>query len=252
MRGRRTTKCDRPPHEAGLTLIEVLIAVSLVSLLSTGMLMAIRTGLTALEKTNARLMANRKSVGAQRILEQQIAGFMPLAADCVAAPGAPAQRIPFFQGEPQSMRFVSSYSLEEAHRGAPRVVEFQVIPGADNRGARLVVNEHLYAGPRGAGLFCLGRALDPIYGMAPRFPPIQIGPRSFVLADRLAGCRFWFRQSLPAPLPERWLERWALPEWPTAIRVEMVPLEQDRSRIPLLPLTVPLRAQKDPAVQYVN
>jgi general secretion pathway protein J len=132
------------------------------------------------------------------------------------------------------------------------VVEFQVIPGADNRGVRLVVNEHLYVGPRGAGLFCLGRAPDPVYGTAPRFPPIEIGPRSFVLADRLAGCRFWFRQSLAAPILERWLERWVLPEWPTAIRVEMVPLEQDRSRIPLLPLTVPLRAQKFPMLQYVN
>jgi hypothetical protein len=73
-----------------------------------------------------------------------------------------------------------------------------------------------------------------------------------VLADRLAGCRFWFRQSLPAPIQERWQERWVLPEWPTAIRVEMVPLALDRSRIPLLSLTVPLRAQKDPTVQYVN
>jgi general secretion pathway protein J len=242
----------RTASQSGLTLIEVLVAVSLVSLLSVGILMAIRTGLQAMEKTNARLLANRRAVGAQRILEQQIAGFLPVPADCVPAPGAPPQRILFFQGEPQSMRFVSTYSLEEAHRGAPRILEFQVIPGADNQGVRLVVNEHLYVGPRGAGLFCLGRGPEPLLGIVPRFPPIQIGPRSFVLADRLAACRFWFRQALPPPLFERWDQRWLRPEWPTAIRVELLPLAPAPSRVPLLSLTVPLRAQKDPGTEYVN
>lgn len=245
MTGRRSSR-------AGLTLMEVLIAVSLVSLLSVGILMAIRTGLNAMGKTNARLMANRRSIGAQRVLEQQVAGFMPVLADCAAAPDQPFARIPFFQGEPQSMRFVSAYSLEEANRGAPRVLEFQVIPGANNQGVRLVVNEHPYIGPRSAGLYCLGRGPDPVAGMAARFPPIQIGPRSFVLADRLAACRFFFRQAMPPPLFERWEERWIRPGWPSAIRVEMLPLERDPSKVPLVSLTIPLRAQKDPTIQYVN
>ncbi len=242
----------RHDAQAGLTLMEVLIAVSLVSLLSMGILMAMRTGLNAMEKTNSRLMANRRSIGAQRVLEQQIAGFMPIQADCAAAPNRPPARMPFFQGEPQSMRFVSTYSLEEASRGLPHVLEFQVIPGANNQGVRLVVNEHLYVGPRSAGLFCLGRGPDPVAGVAPRFPPIEIGPRSFVLADRLAACRFSFRQTLPPPLLERWEARWIRLEWPTAVRVELLPLEHDPSKVPLVSLTVPLRAQKDLTLQYVN
>ena len=236
-----------------MTLIEVLIAVSLVSLLSVAILMAIRTGLNAMQKTNSRLMDNRKSVGAQRVLEQQFAGFMPVFADCVPAPGAPPTRIPFFQGEPQSMRFVSSYSLEEANRGFPQILEFQVIPGANGEGVRLVVNEHLYTGPRGAGMFCLGRAMDPVArGMVPRFPPILPGPRSFVLADRLAACRFVFRRVMPPPIMEQWEPRWVRQEWPSAIRVEMIPLQRESSRIPQMSLTVPLRAQKDPEFQYAN
>jgi general secretion pathway protein J len=206
-----------------------------------------------MQKTNARLMSNRKSLGAQRVLEQQIAGFMPVPADCAAGPETRPARLPFFQGEPQSMRFVSSYSLEEANRGLPRVLEFQVIPGERNQGVRLVVNEHLYVGPRGAGMFCLGLAPDPLGGgMVPRFPPIQTGPRSFVLADRLAACVFAFRYTPPPPAMDVWTPRWVRKEWPTAIRVEMIPLEATPSKIPLLSLTVPLRAQKDPEFQYVN
>lgn len=235
-----------------MTLIEVLIAVTLVSLLSVGILMAIRTGINAMGKTNARLMANRKSVGAQMVLEQQIAGFMPVVADCVSAPDR-TTRIPFFQGEPQSMRFVSTFSLDEGSRGAPRLLEFQVIAGANNEGVRLVVNEHLNVGPRSAGQYCLGRVADPLTGvMAPAFPPIQIGPGSFVLADRLASCNFSYREPMPAPVLERWNARWVRKEWPTAIRIEMVPLENNPGKVPLVSLTVPLRAQKDPGLEYVN
>ena len=52
-----------------------------------------------------------------------------------------------FQGDPQTMRFVSSYSLTEAARGLPRLLEYQVIPGEDGNSVRLVVNEIVYTGP---------------------------------------------------------------------------------------------------------
>ncbi|MBL8235281.1 MAG: homocysteine S-methyltransferase family protein, partial [Bryobacterales bacterium] len=123
---------------AGVTLLELLIAVTLLSLLVAGVLTAMRAGLTALSRTNARVIANRKAVGAQRILEQQLAGFMPVIAECNAAGGqGPFTRVPFFQGETQTMRFVSTYSLGDASRGVPRILEFQVIPGENEAGVRL-------------------------------------------------------------------------------------------------------------------
>jgi len=60
----------RSVRQRGLTLMEVLIAVSLVGLMSIGILMSIRMGLNAMDKTNKRLMANRRLLGAQRILER--------------------------------------------------------------------------------------------------------------------------------------------------------------------------------------
>src|SRR5437588_9626842 len=89
-------------HESGLTLMEVLIAVSLLSLLSVGMMIALRVGLSATAKANARLMDDRRVAGTQRILEQEIAGFMPIKAACGSAGEAPGSVVQFFQGEQQS------------------------------------------------------------------------------------------------------------------------------------------------------
>jgi type II secretory pathway component PulJ len=237
---------------AGVTLLELIIAISLLSLLSLGILTALRVGVNGMVKANARLMDNRRMAGAQRILEDQIAGFMPVVADCVPeVADRPAARLPFFQGEPQSMRFVSSYSLGEGWRGFAQVLEFQITPGAAGEGVRLIVNEHAYTGSLSAGAFCLGTVLDEEAGLqAPQFRPIVAGPRSFVLADRLASCRFSFRQTLPAPAGERWVERWIFSAWPSAVRVEMVPLEADRARIQPLSLIAPVRVNAQPGAGY--
>ena len=240
-------------RQSGFTLIEVMISVTLVSLLAVGMMVAMRVGLNAMTKADAKLMLNRRVVGAQRVLEQQVAGLMPVTADCRPDPDAPPTRIPFFQGEAQSMRFASSYSLQQASRGLPMMIEFQVIPGEDNLGVRLVVNEFLYTGPRGAGATCIGLAPDPLAGgMAPRFLPIQPGPGSFVLDDKLASCSFSFRDPQPPPQPPRWVVRWAKPYLPDAIRIQMAPLKPDPARLEPVTLTIPVRVTRLPLEQYDN
>jgi len=240
-------------QRAGFTLIEVLISVTLVSLLSVGMMVAMRVGLTAMSKADSKLMLNRREVGAQRILEQQIAGLMPVTADCAPGPDSPPTRIPYFQGEEQSMRFASTYSLQQAARGLPMMLEFQVIPGDQGQGVRLIVNEFLYSGPRAAGASCIGLAPDPVAGgMAPRFAPIQIGSGSFVLADKLAVCRFTFRDPLPVDKPPRWVARWAKPYLPDAIRVDMAPFAPDPGRLQPMALTIPVHVTRLPLEPYDN
>lgn len=240
-------------NRRGVTLLELLLAITLLSLLTTGVLLAMRVGFNGMRMTNDRLLEGRRVLSVQRILEQQIAGLMPVLADCLAAPNQPPFRRPFFQGEPQSMRFVSSYSLGEAGRGYPRILEFQVMPTEDQRGVRLVVNEHFYTGSLSAGLFCLGAVPDPTTGgLVTRFQPIQTGPGSFVLADRLAYCRFSYRETLPPPLLERWTPLWVRPSWPTAARIEMAPLEADPSRPPLVSITAPIRVNRVPFESYAD
>jgi prepilin-type N-terminal cleavage/methylation domain-containing protein len=235
----------------GMTLIEVMIAITLVALLTTGMLLAMRISLTSLGKTNDRLNANRRITGAQRALEQQIAGFMPVAAITPPAGlGQPGMKVPFFQGEPQSMRFVSSYSLHEASRGIPRILEFQIIPGGDAGGVRLIVNEWPYTGPASAGIMVTGRSTIDGLGLMTTFRPIEAGPNSFILADKLASCRFLYQEIRPQPEYQRWDETWILPTWPRAIRIEMLPLTAEPGQLKMVSVTAPVHVTKAPLDSY--
>jgi len=243
----------RQNFERGFTLIEMIIAVTLVSLLAVGLLMAMHVGLSALGKSNNRLMSNRRVMGTQRILEQQLEGMMPVTADCLGGTPPPAHVV-FFEGQPESMRFASTYSLNEAGRGEPKILEFQVIPGADGEGVRLIVNERLYAGPMSAGALCTGVAPDPVTGQpATIFVPIETGPASFVLADKLLGCRFEYREPVAPGTPEpRWVPHWVKPYLPDAVRISLAPLDPNPGKLPLMTLTVPIHVTRDPLKEYVN
>lgn len=237
--------------EAGVTLMELLIAVTLVALLATGMLLALHVGLSAMDKSNVRLMANRRAASVERIVESEIGGIMPVKAQCTPTGGSPSLTVPFFQGDPQAMRLVSSYSLQQASRGLPTILEFHIVPGEEGRGVRLVVNEHTYTGPLAAGAFCAGQAPDPTGMMQPIFLPIETGPSSFVLADKLAYCQFSYRLVAPQQNPlagvaAMWLPHWAKPYLPNAIRIEMAPLEADSARVQLMTFTIPVRVTRDP------
>ncbi len=82
---RGTQECVR--HDAGVTLIELLIAVLLLSLLSVGIVLTLRVALSAMNKSDSKLMANRRVSSVERILDQEIEGIMPVTADCQPQPG---------------------------------------------------------------------------------------------------------------------------------------------------------------------
>lgn len=228
---------------AGVTLMELLIAVMLLSLLSVGLLFALRIGLNAYSKTQNRLMDNRRVVGAQRILEQELAGMVPVVAQCGAGmEGAGAGiKAQFFQGEPEAMRLVSTFSLQGAWRGRTQILEIFVIPG-DEGGVRLVVNETPYEGPVAAGRFCAGPH---------KFFAATAGPDSFVLADKLAFCHFtYLDQPENLTLPLTWFPRFVGPTWPRAVRIEMAPLKPDAARLQPISVVAPIHVFRHPEIPY--
>jgi len=244
------------PRQAGVTLIEVLIAVTLLSLLSLAMLFAMRVGFSAYAKTNDKLMANRKVAGAQRILEDELEGLIPAMPPCAGnGEGAGAPTFVLFQGEPQMMRLVSAYSLQQAWRGQPQLLELFVIPGDQGRGVRLVVNETPYSSKIG-GKVCTGIG-SAAAGPAVQFTPATAGPQSFVLADQLAFCRFSYRVPPQAsapnqPSPAVWSPSGTGRGWPQAIRIEMAPLEPDPSRLQPITVTAPIYIHRSPQITYVD
>jgi prepilin-type N-terminal cleavage/methylation domain-containing protein len=239
--------------QRGVTLLELLIAVTLMSLLSTGILYAMRVGLMALEKTNNRFIANRRVIGVERALQQQLAGLIPVGAPCLGPSGAPGGQTRFFQGQPQAMRFLTNYSLNEASRGYPRIVEYSVIPGEDNLGVRLIVNETVYTGPMSLMGQCLGITTDPVRGFPQAiFRPIQPRPDSFVLADKLASVRFVFLEKMPPPVLQQWMPSWSAPAWPLAIRMELIPLDANPGNLDVATTTIPIRVTADPFKKYAD
>jgi prepilin-type N-terminal cleavage/methylation domain-containing protein len=248
---RHSVEPERLRHgQSGVTLIELLIAVLLLSFLSLGIVLTLRVALSAMNKSDSKLMANRRVTSVERILDQEIEGIMPVTAQCQPQPGVLGPTLMFFQGEPASMRLASTYSLQQGQRGLPMILEFQVIPGENDQGVRLVVNEHWYTGPRGAGVYCIGKGGGPDGG--PRFAPISIGPESFVLADKLAYCRFSFRDLRRPPEPPVWVESWIKPVLPNAIRIEMAPLAPDAGRLQPVTLTIPVHVTRLPLGPYEN
>ena len=82
------------------TVLGVLIAVTLLSALSIGMMLALRIGISALWRTDQRLMDNRRIAGAQRILEQELQGLIPAMAACSGGgAGDSAPKVSMFSGQ---------------------------------------------------------------------------------------------------------------------------------------------------------
>ncbi|MGD0667061.1 MAG: prepilin-type N-terminal cleavage/methylation domain-containing protein [Bryobacteraceae bacterium] len=241
-------------RQAGVTLIEVLIAVTLLSALSVAMLLSLEVALKALHKTDEKLLADRRVAGAQRVLEQELEGLVPVMTVCAGHPNLAAYPFVFFQAEPQTMRLVSTFSLQQGWRGPARILEMFVIPGEEGKGVRLVVNETAYT-RMDAGRACTGITPDPVVGGVVQFTPVVATPTSFVLADQLAYCRFSYfvvppsPQGRPEPPPE-WRASATGTGWPKAIRVEMAPLEADPSRLQPITVTAPIHIHRSWQIQY--
>jgi prepilin-type N-terminal cleavage/methylation domain-containing protein len=225
---------------AGVTLVELLVAVTLFAMLSVGMLYAFRIGLMAYSKTQQHLMDNRRVAGAQRILLQELQNMVPVVVQCGGGEGP--GKVPFFQGEPQAMRLVSTFSLQGASRGMAQILEIFVAPGENGEGVRLLVNEIPYGGPRAAGQLCTAPG---------QYAAVSQSSRSFVLADKLAFCRFTFQRVPLEVVPERlWVPQFLAQTWPRAVRIEMAPLVADPSRLQPVSVTAVIRVHRSPEIPY--
>ena len=185
--------------------------------------------MNAMEKANARLMDNRRMAGVQRILEQEIAGFMPVMATCLSGASRRPRRCPSSRASRGPCGWYPPIRCADAWRGYPQILEFQVIPGARGEGVRLVVNEHLYTGPPAAGAFCFGTGSTSSLewpsrcsGRSPWGPVRSFWRTGWRSAVSLIAKR------RPPPVGERWVERWIMPRWPSAVRIEMAPIEAGR------------------------
>lgn len=224
--------------ERGVTLIELMIAVSLVAVISVGMLFAVRTGALAYQKTSDRLRANREQVNRTQILARELGGAMPVLSLCGTRMTA------YFMGASDSLRMISSYSIAEGSRGYPQVLEFRVMR-SPVAGVQLVVTEQPYTGPLSTTPFCMALDGGAFQFSSPSSPP-------FVLADGLASCQFSYHQPIDmlAYQDTGWVQVWNRNVLPAGIRVELQPLTTAGGGLAPFAVTVPLHVDRDMYMVY--
>ena len=219
---------------AGLTLIEVMVAVTLLGLLSVGIITALQIGAGSWMGTRERLKHDRRISSANHIFHSAFSGIVPMTAQSL--PGAES-RFPvtlFFQGEPQTMRFVSAYSVTAGNRGGLNLFELQVVD-SDN-GRRVLLNQFPYGGPFQAGELITG--IEPLAdgpGRRLLFQPVEPRGSSLIVADELTDCEFrYLRQPRRPDEPPEWIEVWTDPRvLPLAVSVRLAPRSEQGRLLPV-------------------
>ena len=204
-----TSPSLRRRRQAGMTLIELLIAVTLFGAISASMGVVLNIAFTSMNKIDDKVDFNRRIIASQRTLDQILQGMIPVVTPCAGQPVG-------ISGIESGTRFLSSHSLTEGSRGRPQIVELFTAT-SPNGGVRLLLNERPYLGKRSLSIACA--------------QPFQVVDSSFILADRLARCRFAFRRLDPASGTEVWFPGWVFPEWPSGIRIDMAPLKFQANQI---------------------
>jgi len=120
--------------DSGFTLMEVLVALTLLALLMTVMLGGLRLGTRVWETTNARIDRGDEVVVLRNFLRQRLEEALP-----VSAAGSNRSNQPLFLGEPERLRLTSSMpaSLGEGLFQ----LELALSPKPDNdRAGRLILD----------------------------------------------------------------------------------------------------------------
>ncbi len=209
----------RSRAQRGVTLLELMLAVSILSLIIGTSGYILRVAFTSMDKIQEKVDLDRRVYGSQRALDQMLKGIVAINAGCAGNPIA-------FQGSAAAMRFVTAYSLTEGTRGRLQIAELIAETKSDGSGMRLVVNEYPYLGRASLAAVCM--------------QPPSVRATSFILADQLAQCSFAFKREEPGSGLETWIASWSFPEWPRGVRIDMSPRNPAANGVQAATVSVPI------------
>lgn len=190
----------RTRRAAGFTLLELLISITILSLLATIILFGWGIATSAWQKANSRLSQDRKVLATHHLLQQQMASMVPYRARTERG----GQEF-FFQGEPQAARFLSLYSLTGRARSGLYLIEYQVTEQAGGT-KQLLLNEFPLTSKEELGALITGAEASP-RGRVLQFAPFKRGPQTVVLLEDLEECHFEYYSHRP-PEPGVWTDQW--------------------------------------------
>jgi prepilin-type N-terminal cleavage/methylation domain-containing protein len=186
----------------GFTLLELLVSMTIVSLLATTVLFGWRIAAGAWGKADRLIEDQRRAAATQALLEQQMAGMVPYTP--WASKGMPDV---FFQGEGQTARFLSRYSLESRARSGLYRIEYQILKNSDGA-EQLVMNETAQQNPDSAGALLTGTEKAADGGTLLHFAPFARSANTRVLLDGLKEAHFEYYRPAGPSTPAGWVTGW--------------------------------------------
>jgi general secretion pathway protein J len=224
------------PSDRGFTLLETVIAVTLVAMMAVGLWSAFRVSLTSWKRGTDSVDANQRHRSIVDLVKKQMASIYAVIAPIDLQSGGTVY--PVFAGTDSSVQFISLNSLRFYEHPGLTMVSYDV--EQDRTGAfRLVEREAQYVG------------LEP--GRESFFDRDVTQP--FVVFENLTSFTFEYFDPGDSDRPARWISEWdakEMTELPAAISMTMVSQDASGETISRH-LVVPIMSQAyDPRLNFVN
>lgn len=210
--------------EKGFTLVEMIVAVTLVLMMAVGMWSIFRTGIRSWSRGTEQIDAAQRHRNILDLVRKQMASAYPLMTP--TDPDSPGPTYPIFYGTETSLSFISLNSLNFHKSPGLTLVNYDVIPGLQGNYS-LVEREQRY-------LWELPDSAD------------SIDLSSTVsLFDNLTECYFEYRKADSEDNSELWVREWdgeEMGQLPVAISMTMTSTDTngtDRNRNIFVPIHAP-------------
>lgn len=189
----------------GVTLLELLVAISLLGMVSLGMLFGLRIAASAWHKGNTRMAAGRQVIAASDLFAEQIANARPRLVEW--GPLDRPVRFFYFEGTHDRLRFLTATSAAGRSRSGLWLVEYSFRPDDGGR-MKLVYNEWPFREDADAAQTVQDIAMDPTRNrMAVRFIAPASTAQTRELYRDLDDCGFEYLILRPGEEP-RWEPQW--------------------------------------------
>jgi general secretion pathway protein J len=220
--------------EAGFTLLEMLIAVTLVAVMAVGIWGVFRISIRSWSRGTEFIDTNQHHRSIADLIRKQMASTLGIFSPADVMRGIPSSLI--FNGAQDNLRFISANSLHFQESPGLTLVSYEVTQDS-NGGFSLVEKESRY----------LGQIPDQdIYAG-------QLKPTT--VFDNLTSCLFEYFDQGGSDVPAQWVQEWDGPDLrrlPAAISITMTSREAAGNSL-IRRMVVPIQAEAvDQRLNMIN
>jgi prepilin-type N-terminal cleavage/methylation domain-containing protein len=222
--------------ERGFTLMEMVIAVTLVAMMAVGLWAVFRISVSSWSRGTQFIDANQRQRSITDLVKKQMASIYGVIAPIDLKHGGAIY--PLFAGAPSNVQFISLNSLRFQDNPGLTMVSYDVVRDPQGNLA-LVEREEPYVG------------LDPERETIFDRKDAQV----VTLFDNLSSCVFEYFDPGTPQRPSQWVKEWNARDagqMPTAISMTMI-ARDSRGGLLNRQMVVPILAKAwDPRLQFVN